>query len=279
MVRSAPIVALAFVVAACTTIRPDPRLAVDTADTFSHDAFDRVLREHVDSQGLVDYGGLVDDPADLDLYYRQIASISPDNRPDRFGNDTERLTYWLNAYNASVMKAVIEAYPISEVGDVGFPFWKIGFFVQQKIVLGGESMSLYHLENAVVRDRFRDPRIHFALNCASASCPRLPDRAFQPAMLEQRLEEETHRFINETRNVRVDHAERILHLSSIFDWYETDFTVWPAQELPPSPTLIDYIRLYADTELKEDLARAREYEVRFNPYDWSLNDRARSPQQ
>ncbi len=275
MSRGATFTAVAaLLIAACTTIRPGPGAVELPEGSFSHGRWDRVLQQHVDSAGRVDYAGLAANPRELDAYFEQIAGFSPDSHPHLFRDRDARLAYWINAYNASVIKAVVEAYPISSVGDVGFGFWKIGFFVQQKIVVGGTSMSLYYLENSIVRERFRDARIHFALNCASASCPTLPNRAFQAATLQERLDQEARRFVAATRNVRVDHDRRVIYLSSIFDWYESDFTDWPTPGLPRHPSLLDYISHYAEAELQADLARAGRYDIRFDTYDWSLNDQA-----
>ena len=277
MRKLALLFAFAVVTGGCATVQPAPLDSPRIEGSFSHEIFDRVLRTYVDDRGRVDYKTLARNPAELDKYYSTLAQISPDSHPEAFADDAERLTYWINAYNASVMKAVIDAYPIDEVGDVGIAFWKIGFFMQQKIVLGGDSMSLYYLENAIVRDRFRDARIHFALNCASASCPRLPNRAFLPPSLERRLDEESRLFINDPRNVTIDHERRTVRLSSIFDWYDGDFTDWPAEGLGEDASLVDYVAIYADSELSAELNGAADYDVEFIPYDWSLNDQAASP--
>lgn len=277
--RSAAFLTILLALSACTTtIRSNPANVDPPTVPFSHHRFDRVLHDFVDSRGRVDYAGLVARPTDLDAYFHQISLISPDSHSKLFATRDERLAFWINAYNASVMKAVADAYPISSVGDVGLSFWKIGFFVMQRVVIGSTEMNLYDLENLIIRERFRDPRVHFALNCASAGCPRLPRQAFRASTLSQRLDEETRRFVHEGRNVRVDHPARTVHLSSIFGWYEEDFTEWPADELPADPSLLDYVTLYADAGLAQDLeqAKTQKYRIKLIPYDWSLNDQARS---
>ena len=103
---------------------------------------------------------------------------------------------------------------------------RAGFFFLQRVEVGGRRLSLYTLENRIVRARFDEPRIHFALNCASVGCPSLPPEAFVPERLEQQLARETARFLSEERNVAVDLDARIVRLSSIFDWYDVDFTGW-----------------------------------------------------
>lgn len=264
--------AITAAIAACTSVRPDPRIVVDTPASFSHDLLDRVLVEFVDDQGRVDYRRLADQRGDLDRYFALVAAIGPDNHPELFPTREQRLAYWMNAYNAAVITAVLESYPIESVGDVGLPTMKAGFFLLQRIPIGGKTTNLYELENSVIRDRFHEPRIHFAINCASASCPKLPRHAFDANRLEAQLDEAARLFVSEPRNVRIDHDARTVHLSAIFDWYESDFVEWPADRLPDSPTLLDYVSLHAAQPLRDQLRRAADYDIEFNRYDWSLND-------
>ncbi|MGD9762328.1 MAG: DUF547 domain-containing protein [Candidatus Binatia bacterium] len=260
---------------ACTAIRPNVPAARlgPQPDTFSHAAFDRVLQRFVDDRGRVDYGSLQAHRADLDWYYDLVAAYSPDSSPALFPTRAHALAYWLNAYNAAVMRTVLEYYPIAGVGDVD-PWLpgKAGFFFLQRLTFGGATTSLYYLENNVVRERFRDPRVHFALNCASGGCPRLPRRAFTGEQLDQQLDAEARRFVAEPRNVRIDHGERAVYLSSIFNWYQRDFLDWPPLEGRSGATLLDYVALYSTPEQVAELRRASEYDVRFAPYDWNLND-------
>ena len=137
-----------------------------------------------------------------------------------------------------------------------------GFFFFQRITLGGRKTSLYALENTIVRGRFDEPRIHFALNCASIGCPRLPAEAFVPERLEAQLARETARFLAEPRNVTVDAAAGELRLSSIFDWYVEDF--------PPS--LREWVHAHAAPTLRREIEACPDCRVAFVPYDWALND-------
>ena len=273
--------------AGCRTISPsgtDTSLP-GTPQTFSHVEFDRVLQHFVDGDGRVDYIALKDSSQALDRYFGLIARYSPDSHPELFSTDESRLTYWLNAYNAAAMKAVVRRYPITSVQDVGPPKLLFflpdlsGFFVFQRMKFGGESMSLRHLENELIRERFSDPRVHFALNCASSSCPRLPNRAFSAEHLDDELEREARKFVAEERNVRIDDEQRVVFLSQIFEWYEGDFVSWYEENFPGRRAdLIAYIALYLPEgpagRLLGDVAH---YEVRFTTYDWSLNDQNGGP--
>ena len=116
----------------------------------------------------------------------------------------------------------------------------------------------------------------FAINCASGGCPRLPRSAFHAASLEEELEREARYFVNEPRNLRIDDAAQVIHLSSIFDWYRDDFLDWMKRTRPQmsDPDLLDYARLYLTPDSRANLDRAEDagYQVRVIPYDWSLND-------
>lgn len=268
---------LALAAAGCTTIPPAvPAAALGPPPaTFSNAALDVVLRTYVDERGLVDYAGLQARPQALERFYDQVAAYSPDATPALFPSRDHALAYWLNAYNAAVLRTVLAHYPIASVGDV--VWWvpgKAGFFLLQRLTFGGVTTNLYDLEHTVVRGRFHDPRVHFALNCASRGCPRLPRHAFDGARLDAQLDAETRRFVAEPRNLRVDHATRTVHLSSIFKWYEADFLDWPPLAGRPGATLLDYVALYATPEQAADLRRAAGYAIEFVPYDWRLNDQA-----
>ncbi len=154
---------------------------------------------------------------------------------------------------------------------------KAGFFVLQRPIFGGTSTSLYHLENGVIRGRFSEPRIHFALNCASLGCPRLPREAFDGNTLEKQLDRETRKFFSEPRNFRVDLAGNRVYLSAILDWYRDDFIDWLAARYPDKePDLLEYVALYLDHHDKMQLQRLSVgFSVEFVPYDWALNDRQR----
>ena len=117
----------------------------------------------------------------------------------------------------------------------------------------------------------QDPRFHFALNCASTGCPKLPQTPFTGSELDQQLERETRKFINSKDYVSVDQTTGTLYLSSIFKWYEKDFTNWLEKKHPSlPPTLASYVRLYAEPALAAKLNASSK--VEFLPYDWSLND-------
>jgi hypothetical protein len=272
---------LGFFVFGCTTIQPviKDKPLVDP-NIFSNARFDRVLQQYVNERGLVDYSALREDLEDLEGYYYLITAYSPDSHPDLFPSENHKLAYWINAYNAAAIKTVMTYYPIKSVLDVKQPgifFFlsdKSGFFFFQRLTFGGKSTSLYYLENQVIRKRFGDPRIHFAVNCASIGCPRLPRQSFSGESLDQQLDEETRFFLTEERNFKIDHYEKVIYISSIFKWYEKDFTTWYTAKFPErESSLLSYIELYLTPEKIEELKKiGNSYPLRYVPYDWRLND-------
>jgi hypothetical protein len=278
-----PIILLIFFfLVGCTEIKPAPLPAKKHAvpHVFSHESFDKVLQRFTDDQGLVNYTALKEDSRYLERYYHLISTYSPDSHPDLFPTENHKLAYWINAYNATAIKIALNYYPISNVLDVKPPavFFllpdKSGFFVFQRLTYGGKTTNLYYLENRVIRKRFQEPRVHFALNCAALGCPRLPRSSFIGEMLERQLDQETRKFLSEERNYRIDHEKKAIFLSSIFKWYEKDFLSWYQDRFPKrNTTLLDYIALYLSEDKAEELKKnAAGYRIRFIPYDWGLNN-------
>lgn len=278
------LVAAAVAMTGCTTL-PVPAWQGEGGDApFSNTDLDSFLARFVDDAGGVDYPGAKRDRGDLSRYVGRVAVVSPDSRPALFTSDDDRLAYWINAYNAWVLHAVLERYPIASVRDVRPPrplFFLprlAGFFYLQRVTVGGEEMSLLDLENRLVRKRFADPRIHFALNCASESCPRLLRHAFHGDGLERALEAEARHFVGDPRNVRIRPEAGVVHLSSIFDWYEEDFVGWMEAQHPTAPaTLLGYLALYLNEDASARLASCTDCRIEFIPYDWTLNDQERQP--
>ncbi len=275
-------IGLALLGVVCTTVAASP-VEPARAETgpFAHDDLDRFLRRFVDGEGRVAYAAARSDREDLDRYLSALARTSPDSHPERFPAEADRLAYWINAYNAFAISLVLHEYPVASVKDVralgplSFLLPRLtDFFLLRRVTLGGASTTLYGLENWLIRRRFDDPRVHFALNCASGGCPRLPVRAFTGAQLEEQLARQTARFLAEPRNLRLDPERGRIHLSSIFSWYEGDFTGWVADHHPDQePSLLTYVRLHAEPARQAAIA-ADDWQVEFIPYDWALNDQS-----
>jgi len=245
---------------------------------FSHAGFERLLARYVYADGNVDYPSWHardDDVAALDAYLAAVTAYSPDTTPARFPDPQDELAYWLYAYNAYVIRGVLAHWPIDSVTDVKAPVEAVrglGFFYRNRYVFGGKPLSLYAVENGIIRRRHPDPRIHFVLNCGSGGCPVMRGELPEGGELETLLEEAARDFINDDRNVAVDHDARVVHLSSIFKWYRRDFlNALRAAGRPASGGLLDYLARHADDGLRRDLDKAARYELRYRDFDWSLN--------
>lgn len=273
-----------WLLASCSTlVSPQPQLLAEAAGStpaaFAHDDLDAVQRRHVDEHGNVDYAAMQRDSDAIERYYARIAAVSPDSHPGLFPTDAHRLAFWINAYNGTVLMSVTRLYPLASVQDVGVPWYLFflpdtaGFFYLRQHLIGGERISLYDLENTIIRGRIDDPRIHFALNCASAGCPRLPDRAFRPESLDADLDRETRRFFAEPRNLTVDREQGTVRLSQILEWYASDFVDWLARHGDGETSLLAYAARYAPEDVAAELrGRASGYRIEFTPYDWRLNE-------
>jgi hypothetical protein len=248
------------------------------ADRFSHTTFETLLHSYVDSNGDVDYERWhksEEDLRQLNSYLAAVAAYSPVSTPSRFPKRSDQLAYWLYAYNAYVVRVVLSNWPLESVTNLKAPLEVVrglGFFWRQRFLFGGEAMSLYAVENDVIRKTYRDPRIHFVLNCASDSCPAMrPDLPTGDA-LEPFLASATIDFISDRNNVMIDHDNRRIVVSDIFKWYEKDFVNdLRRQGLPVDGGLIEYLASVAPETMAGDLANAREYAVEFSDYDWSIN--------
>jgi hypothetical protein len=245
---------------------------------FSHGAFERLLRKYVTSDGKVDYGRWLDssdDSSALNSYLAAVSRFSPDNTPERFPERNDSLAYWMYAYNAYVIKGVLDRWPLSSVTDVKAPIEVVkglGFFYQLRFSFGGDYLSLVTVENENIRARYKDARIHFVLNCASTSCPVIRPELPTGDALEQLMNEAAVDFVNDANNVSVDHDARTVFLSSIFKWYKRDFlNDLRAKGLPLDRGLIDYVATLATGTLRDDLHRANGYSIEFRDYDWNIN--------
>jgi len=248
------------------------------AQGFSHDSFETLLQSYVSADGRVDYDRWHQSSSatqQLNSYLAAVSQFSPNATPERFSQRNDELAYWMYGYNAYVIKSILDHWPLESVTDVKAPLEAVkglGFFYQQRFSFGGEYMNLLDVENKQIRKKYQDPRIHFFLNCASESCPvARPDLPIGED-LDQLLAQATVDFINDPENVSIDHDNKLIQLSTIFKWYESDFVnhVRLDGELVGNG-LIAYVSRYASDELAEGLTQAGDYEVQFREYDWGLN--------
>lgn len=218
--------------------------------------FDTVLSRYVSESGLVDYKGLKKDD-EFEKYIEYLSHTDPDDLP----SDKHHLAFMINAYNAFVLQGVLEEYPIESVRDVGW--LPDSFFKRKKFETKLGEITLQVLENEKLREAFREPRIHFAINCASMSCPKLLTEAYRAEKLEEQLETQAASFVNDRSRNYLDKEDGILYLSQIFKWYEGDFLI-------SCEKIVDYVLRYLNADDAE-FVRNNEVAIKYLDYNWDLN--------
>lgn len=220
-----------------------------------HSAFDKILRARVRGDGF-DYAGLKADPKPLDAYLENLAGIS-EEAFERW-TQAEQEAFVINLYNATMLKIVVDHYPVGSVKDLGFAF---GVFRRPTVHAWGKALSLRALEKDYARKRFGDYRVHFALVCASKGCPPLRAEAYTGARLDAQLEDQGRRFFAQREKNRVEPGERTLYVSPILKWYAEDFDAAGG----PIGVARRYLTIHERESLKDG------FKVKYTDYDWSLN--------
>jgi hypothetical protein len=225
------------------------------ADGLDSSGWDELLRAHV-AEGHVDYEGMMGDRAGLRGYLAGVATA------DTSGwTRSEQMAFWINAYNALMVEAVLDHWPLESVLDIGrfLGIPTLAVF-REKHPVAGTELSLDDIEHRILRERFRDPRIHAALVCASISCPILASRAYRAERLDAQLDSAMRGFLEDPGRNRP--TSRPPRLSRIFRWYGDDFRA-------ASGTVWAYVRENLSPEVRSVLPPSAE--VEFLPYDWGLN--------
>ena len=227
----------------------------------------RVLAGYVDEEGLVDYTGLGGEGYDdLKTFITTIGSTDPSGL-----SETERLAFWINAYNAITVYQVVQRYPIESVREVGILLGFVGGFFKQEYRVANQERTLDNIEHDILRPTYNDPRVHWALVCAAFGCPRLLRRPYVATDLDPMLTELSFEFMASPRALHIDDDNVILWVTSYFDWYGGDFEV-------KAGSIIDYILAHAPTDKAAWIREHRDaMQVEFIDYDWTLNDQVKGP--
>jgi len=212
---------------------------------FNHDTWNSLLQKHVTNQGNVNYKGFKTNWKTLRAY---ITSLS-ENMPNDSWNKNEKLAYWINAYNAMTIDLILRQYPIKSIKDIEKPWdqrlWK----------LGNKWYNLNEIEHQILR-KMDEPRIHFAIVCASFSCPKLHNQAFVASNIESQLTTATKDFLVDSKRNFI--SENELKLSKIFQWFAKDFK--------QDGSLIDFLNKYSDVKVASKAKKT------FKTYNWDLNE-------
>lgn len=198
------------------------------------------------------------DRATLDAYVTTLTAL-PISRYNR----REQLAFWINLYNALTVKVVLEHYPVASIRDINISpgFFQIGPWDKKLIAIEGQEISLNDIEHRILRPIWQDPRLHYALNCASIGCPNLAGAAYNPEALEEQLRDSAVAFVNSPRGVKID--DQRVTVSKIYDWFHTDFGGTDA-------AVLQHILQYAQDDLLTSLRTIGE--IHDVAYDWRLND-------
>jgi uncharacterized protein DUF547 len=212
-----------------------------------HSPWDILLKKHVDEDGLVNYMGFKNDREALNDYLEMLSI----QQPDGSWSVQELLAYYINLYNAYTVDLILENYPVNSIKDINGPWTKA------IVPIGKNNLSLAGIENGVLR-KMNEPRIHFAINCASISCPNLLNEAYTAANINEQLNKAAQGFINNSNNdIKANNPQ----LSPIFDWYRKDFIVDGEQNVIP------YINQFSSTKISRDAT------IGYKEYNWNLNEK------
>jgi hypothetical protein len=256
--------------AACAAPAPDPwrrwaasdetqRRRVDVAAW--NDFLARYVVAGDDGINRVAYGRVL--PADHEALSLQIAALA--GLPITSYRRAEQQAYWINLYNALTVRVVLDHYPVASIRDIKLGgLLSFGPWSGKLLHIEGEEVSLDDIEHRILRPFWHDPRLHYALNCASLGCPNLAARAYEAATMERALDAAARGYVNHPRGARVEGGE--LFVSSIYRWYAADFGGSDA-------AIIAHLRRYAAPPLAQALAPITA--IAGDRYDWSLNDAKR----
>lgn len=227
-----------------TPLPPLPLKGTKT-ETFSHQRWNKLLQKHVSISGNVDYKNFIEDKTTLAIY---IDALTHAETIEDWSKE-EKLAFWINAYNALTIDLIIKNYPVKSIKDIKNP-WE-----QRLWQFGDKWYNLEDIEHKILR-KMDEPRIHFAIVCASYSCPKLQNTAFTADNLEQQLTLATQEFLSDTNRNEI--SKNTLKLSKIFRWFSKDFE--------QNGSLIDFLNKYTEVTIS---AKAK---ISYKDYNWDLND-------
>jgi len=239
-------------------------IALNTNCAQNNSIYNQLLKEYV-KDGLVNYKELKNDKR-LDDYLETISKTNPSNF-----KKNKKLAFWINAYNAFTLKVVAENYPIESITELHTGGRIIGYLLgktvwdKKFIIINKKKYSLNHIEHKILR-KMNDPRIHFAIVCASISCPVLRDEAYVAEKINEQLTEQTTLFFNDATRNYFDVKNRKAHISKIFSWFSEDFG-------DSDENILKFIAKYLPEQISKNItSNINDWDVTYNDYNWNLND-------
>ena len=223
---------------------------------FDHSAYDLVLNDFVTGEGIVDYTSLSKKPENLNLYISELAKADADSL-----SNYEYLALMLNAYNAFTLKLIIENPGIESIKDIS----SAKRWDDKRWNVGDKTLSLNEIEHDIIRKRYGEPLVHFALVCAAKSCPKLRNEPFTGSKLISQLKDQAAHFFSQQQNFRWDADSNKVYLSEILDWFRYDFA-------ENEKGVVEYAVNYIDPQAAEGIKGSNEnIKIKYISYDWSLN--------
>ncbi|MEN1682221.1 MAG: DUF547 domain-containing protein [Planctomycetota bacterium] len=232
-------------------------------DQIDHAAWDDLLRRFVNERGEVDYAGWqasAEASAKLDGYLDTLATLDPNRQATR----ESELAYWINAYNAVTVKGILREYPTTSIRNHTAAVWGYNLWKNLKLRYADTQINLDDIEHQVLRKR-GEPRIHFAIVCASIGCPRLLNEAYVVERLNEQLDTNARHFFAQDQNFQIDASANTVRLSAILNWFGEDFG-------DSKPAILERIKPWLPTDDAREFVSRTDVKVKHLKYDWNLNE-------
>ncbi|MBI4585973.1 MAG: DUF547 domain-containing protein [Planctomycetes bacterium] len=225
----------------------------------THALYGKVLQQFLKGDR-VDYKALKAGPADLNAYLDRLAAVKEEEF--KKWSQSEQIAFLINLYNAATLSLIIDHYPVKSIKEIGGFF--SGPWSQATVRVFGKTATLGHLEHGMLRANYEEPRIHFAVVCASIGCPPLHAEPYTADKLEKQFDEQARAFLAAKDKNSIDVQKRVANLSPIFKWFEKDF-------LKKAKSVTAAIQPYVAPEAAAELAKG-DFKIKYTEYDWNLND-------
>jgi hypothetical protein len=211
--------------------------------------YNGLLQAHVTQDGIVDYKSF--NRKKLRLYLASLEKVTPEPTWSK----NRKKAFWINVYNAYTLQIILDNYPLASILKIkkaAKTAWEIPF-----VKVGNRRYTLDHIEHEILRKKYKDPRIHVGVNCASISCPKLLNVAFTEKNVDAQLENLMTGFVNDTNRNKI--SKKKINISKIFSWFKEDFT--------EKGSIIEYLNQYSRTPINKNA------QIRYKSYDWNLNEK------
>jgi uncharacterized protein DUF547 len=181
----------------------------------------------------------------------------------------DQFAYWINLYNINVVGIVVDHYPVASIRDISTdPIVRLNVFKKVSVQAKKGAMSLNDVENDKIREGFKDPRIHFAINCAAKSCPPIRTEPYEGAKINDQLDDQVRKFLAGPNGARIEKkgVQVVLHVTKILDWFSADFQKWGGGQ-------IAFLKRFVPPDIRKQMdAAGSQIDLKFDDYDWKLND-------